>query len=217
MVQGVSEDLVEWFEKTANDYMDFEKKFLFQQIKYAYQKHGPEVEKQIFKYICRYVMNKVRPPKSIDGMEITYHPWEPLSRDWIEEKGHNRKYYFTGALQEYIFGKNAQYWYSKPEVRGDYKKGELTYLSMFRNGRKPFRAKDWGNGSFEGNPPEFEDKLKYNEYDEKGNPKRELFKPMEEFLLYKKLDKVIDNVLKRVMEGDYEDYRKFVPSAGKLE
>jgi len=208
-VNGVEKDLTEWFKDTVNEYMDFEKKWLFQQIRYAYETHGPEVEKQIFKYLVAYVMARVNPPSSIEGMEINYPKWKPLSKDWIREKGHRRAYYYLGHLMNYIVNKDAFRWYGRPKVRGNYKDGILTYYSMFSYERKPFGAND-------GDSP-FENKIKYNEYDENGNPIRELFAPMEDFLLYKKLDAVIEKTLKKVMEEeDYEKYRKFVPTTSQF-
>lgn len=213
MVQGVKRNLSEWFENLVEDYMDFEKKFLFQQIKWAYEKHGPEVEKKIFKYIARYVMGRVQPPSFIDGLPTDYPQWMPLKKSYARRKGHSKKFLYSGNLIRYLEAKdNAQYWYKKPQVKGNYKEGVITYYSMFRDGRKAFTAHD-------GSIP-YESKIqnaKPSELEEidGDNALRPVIKPMEEFLLYKKLEKVMDERLKEILEEDYAN-EKFIPAASEF-
>lgn len=207
MVQGVKNDLSEWLKNTVEDYVESEKKWLLRRIKYMYEKHGPEVEKKIFKYIARYVMGRVNPPKFIDGLPIFFPPWTSLSRAYVKRKKHNRKYLYSGNFIRYLEAKNnAQYWYRAPQTKVNYKEGTVSYYSMFREGRKAFTANDYSKST----AVPFEEKLSKNEAE--GRP---IVEYMENFLLYRKLSKVMDEQLKRILEEDYEN-EQLIPTAGEL-
>ena len=219
MAQGAKLDLVEWFQKSVEEFQKVEEKWILQRVRNMYDKYGPEVEKKIFKYVAKYVMNRTNPPTTIEGLDSGYPHWAALSERYIKRKHHSRKFYYTGDLLEYMKNiSDAQYWYRKPQTKIDYKNKTVTYYSMFREGRKPFMARSSEKGrktkvleeqKIQGKN---EDDLEQRDGD---NEKRPLIKPMEEFLLYKKLDRVMDRVLREFMEENHENGQS-IPTATKL-
>ena len=214
MVQGAKRDLLDWFNNTIEEFQKWEEQRILRRIANAYIKHGVETEKKIFKYISRYVVNRYRPPSQIEGMEIDYPEWEPLNPKYTKKKGHKRKYFYSGDFQRYLNKDDAQYWYRQPKVAIDFTNKIVTYYSMFREGRKPFMALDPNSKVLE------ESKIQMTKdinAEEKGmdNDLRPLFYPMEDFLLNKKLNAIIDEDLRKYMESEYEN-EQFIPSAGEL-
>jgi len=215
MVQDAKLDLVEWFKKSVNDYQNWEEKMILRKVANIYKRYGPEIEKKIFKYVARYAIGHVNSPKVIEGMDSHYSDygeWKPLRPSYAKRKGNNYKYINTGSLKEYLLGLSAAYWYSDPKTSIDFIHKTVTYYSMFRNGRKPFRAKD-KDGHLQ------EDKLEKNEYEGAGfgvkSPKRPLIEPMEDYLFYEKLDKIVDELINKYMEEEYGD-EELIPSTTKF-
>lgn len=217
--RGTERDLLEWFNNTVEDFKNWEEKAILHRIRNMYERTGTEIEKKIFKYVARYVMGRVNPPTSIEGLPVDEYPeWKSLSPGWIKKKHSNKKFTWTGDLLKYLKAKDdAQYWYKKPQAKIDYKNKTVTYYSMFRDGRKPFRA--MSSEKKRKTKVLEEEKIQMAKADEikhdGDNPYRPLIYPMEEFLLYKKLDKVMDERLKQFMEEEYEN-EQLIPAASKF-
>lgn len=216
MAQGVKRELLQWFEDSVEDFQRWEEERILRRVKNMYLKHGPEVEKKIFKYLTRYVMARVNPPEFIEGLPVDYPEWEPLNKNYARKKGTNKKFIYSGRLIAYLSGKeDAQPWYKKPQVKIDYKNKTVTYYSMFREGRKAFKATDPVKETVLQ-----EQKIQHAssgniEEIDGDNPQRPLVKPMEDFLLYKKLSQIMDEELQRFMEEDYEN-EQFIPTASQF-
>lgn len=217
MVQGAKRELTDWFKNTVEDFQKWEEQMILHRIANMYKRSGPEVEKKIFKYVARYSMDRLNPPSTIEGLPSEYPMWEPLNPSWIKRKGHRRKWRYSGNLQKYLAAKDdATYWYRKPQVKIDYKNKIVTYLSMFREGRKKLTAKDYGRKT----PVSQEQKIQFKKaedlVDRDGdNALRPLIKLMEKFLLYQKLNKIMDERLKQFMEEDYEG-EQLIPTANEF-
>lgn len=200
------QDLKYFFRSALDDITKSTKKEILNDISTIMMKIGPKEEKKIFKYIANRAMGHVNPPKIIEGRPAFQNvTWKPLAKSTIKRKGHKRAWIDSGSLKKYLLGLSAAYWYGKAKT---IKKGDtVTYYSMFNNERKPFRAHDskgvsqefkiTGNGSFG---------------EDGDNINRHIFSPMEEFIFYEKVDKMINDAINDYMEDKY-GVRYDVPTA----
>lgn len=200
------QDLNYFFKSCIDDIVEDTRKEILNDISNIMMKIGPKEEKKIFKYIANRAMGHVNPPKVIEGRPAFQGvTWKPLAKSTIKRKGHKRAWIDSGSLKKYLLGLSAAYWYGKAKT---IKKGDtVTYYSMFNNGRKPFRAHDskgvsqefkiTGDGSFG---------------EDGDNINRPIFSPMEEFIFYEKVDKMINDAINDYMEDKY-GVRYDVPTA----
>ena len=200
------QDLNYFFKSCIDDIVEDTRKEILDDISTIMMKIGPKEEKKIFKYIANRAMGHVNPPKIIEGRPAFQNvTWKPLAKSTIKRKGHKRAWIDSGSLKKYLLGLSAAYWYGKAKT---IKKGDtVTYYSMFNNERKPFRAHDskgvsqefkiTGDGSFG---------------EDGDNINRPIFSPMEEFIFYEKVDKMINDAINDYMEDKY-GVRYDVPTA----
>lgn len=186
-------DLSKWFNDKIDEFTSFEKKNILRLTKGVLEDKAYNIEKDIFKYVAKYLMNRVDPPSTVDGLPYESPKWIPLKDSYAKRKGKylglgratQRKWVYSGSLRNYLLGLTASYWYGKPRAKIDYKNDYIIYESMFLRGRKPFRAKGQEN------------KIDYSE------PLRPIITPMEDFLFNTKLNVEIDNWIDRYLEDNY--------------
>lgn len=191
------QELIRFFRSALDDITKDVKKDILNNISKIMLKIGPREEKKIFKYIANRAIGHVNPPKKIEGRPAFQNVvWKPLAESTIKRKGHRRAWIDSGSLKKYLLGLSATYWYGNPKtIKGD---NSMTYVSMFSYPRKPFRAHDsrgvsqefkiTGDGSFG---------------EDGDNINRPIFNPMEEFIFYEKVDKMINDAINEYMEENY--------------
>lgn len=189
--------LIDFFRSSLENISEEIKKDILSDMSKIMMKIAPKEEKKIFKYIANRAMGHVDPPKIIEG-EPAFEgvTWKPLAKSTIKRKKHRKKWIDSGSLKTYLLGLSAAYWYGNPKtiISND----SVTYYSMFNYDRKPFRAHDargvsqefkiTGDGSFG---------------EDGDNINRPIFSPMEDFIFYHKVDKMIDEAINDYMEENY--------------
>ena len=190
-------ELKNYFKSALRDIERDIKEDIINDISKIMMEIAPKEEKKIFKYIANKAIGHVNPPKIIEG-ESAFEgvTWKPLAKSTVKRKKHNKKWIDSGSLKTYLLGLSAAYWYGTPKtIKSD---DSVSYYSMFNYSRKPFRAHDargvsqefkiTGDGSFG------EDGDNFN---------RPIFSPMEDFIFYHKVDKMIDEAINDYMEENY--------------
>lgn len=190
-------DLRNYFRNSLEEISEELKNDILNDISKIMMKIAPKEEKKIFKYIANRAIGHVNPPRVIEG-EPSFEgiTWKPLAKSTIKRKKHNRKWIDTGSLKTYLLGLSATYWYGNPKIirSGD----SVSYYSMFNYERKPFKAHDE-----RGVPQEFKITGDGSFGEDGDNFNRPIFSPMEDFIFYHKVDKMIDEAINEYMEENY--------------
>lgn len=207
MVQGAKvhdEDFYHWFRSEWDDFQQVEKEKILNDIGAIFKEASEKSEKKIFKYIVKYAFGHVDSPKIIEGLPAYFPSWEPLSPAYARRKKSNKKWTTKrNNLKNYLLGlTSAQYWYGKPQIKLNYLRGIVTYISMFNYERKMFRGTDRSKKT----PVLQEMKIQMSNNLQKGGDStlRPIFEPMEEFLFNEKFNQIVDNLIEEYMEDNYE-------------
>lgn len=198
MVQDVSVDLVKWLRSSLDEFTEETKSEILNDLSKIISKKAPNEEKKIFKYIAKYVMGHINPPKIIEGKPAFQGvSWPSLAESTIKRKRNNKKWIDTGSLKMYLRALSATYWYGKPKTIVSTDKDLIMYYSMFNYQRKPFRAHDE-----KGVSQEYKitgDGLWGEDGD---NLIRPIFSPMEDFM-FEKAENLIYDLVNEYMEENY--------------